>query len=182
MLSYYSQYSLMKETKSVGSFSIDICAILIVANILRVFFWFTTGFADNLLIQSFLVLAIQYLILDICIKLGYKQTQETSGSGFWRWDSLAPFGSYHVNLVLFGAAFALGIGLITAFFMWMEVSSYGTVLGLTSLGVEATLAFPQLIHNQRCRSVEGLSIVMIMMWFFGDFFKTIYFILEVENP
>lgn len=91
LLSYYSQYSLMKETKSVGSFSIDICAILIVANILRVCFWFSTGFADNLLIQSFLVIGIQFLMIDTCIKLGYKKESDAEQSGFWRWNTITPF-------------------------------------------------------------------------------------------
>lgn len=34
--------------------------------------------------------------------------------------------------------------------------------------------------NQKTRSVEGLSKVMIIVWFFGDFFKTIYFIIKSQ--
>ena len=73
LIGYYSQYSLMKETRSVGTFSIDVCAILIFANILRIAFWFSKGFANNLLVQSFLVIGFQILILDLCVKLGYKK-------------------------------------------------------------------------------------------------------------
>ncbi len=73
LIGYYSQYSLMKETRSVGTFSIDVCAILIFSNILRIGFWFSKGFANNLLIQSFFVIGFQFLILDLCVRLGYKK-------------------------------------------------------------------------------------------------------------
>lgn len=72
LIGYYSQYSLMLENKTVGTFSIDICLILITANVLRIFFWFASGFANNLLLQSFLILGMQFLLLDLCVKLGYK--------------------------------------------------------------------------------------------------------------
>ena len=36
---YYFQYDLVKKNKSLGTFSIDVCAILIFSNVLRIFFW-----------------------------------------------------------------------------------------------------------------------------------------------
>ena len=53
---------------------------------------------------------------------------------------------------------------------------YGQLLGFLSLSIEATIGFPQLITNQVSRSVDGLSVFMIATWFFGDLFKTLYFI------
>jgi hypothetical protein len=64
------------------------CGILIISNIMRIFFWFTTGFAFNLMVQSVLVIGMQFLLLDICIKVGYKKEGEESKSGFWRWDKI----------------------------------------------------------------------------------------------
>jgi uncharacterized protein with PQ loop repeat len=57
---------------------------------------------------------------------------------------------------------------------------YGTVLGLAALTIEATLGIPQLIRNQRAKSVAGLSTFMICTWFLGDFLKTLYFVIEVR--
>ncbi len=54
----YSQYALIKERKHIGSFSIDTCGVLILANILKIMFWLSKGFAVNLLIQSFLVIGM----------------------------------------------------------------------------------------------------------------------------
>ncbi len=76
----YSQYSLIKERKHVGSFSIDICGVLILANVLRIMFWFSKGFATNLFIQSFVVIGmavkfyfIKFALLALCIDVGYKK-------------------------------------------------------------------------------------------------------------
>lgn len=56
---YWSQLKLIREQKSIGSFSIYVCAILLISNILRVFFWLTKGFALNLLFQSIFIIIIQ---------------------------------------------------------------------------------------------------------------------------
>ena len=58
-LQFIPQLKIIKEKKDLGSFSIYIPAILLIANILRVFFWLTVGFAFNLLIQSLLMIAVQ---------------------------------------------------------------------------------------------------------------------------
>ena len=53
------QLFMIRDNKSIGSFSIYVPGILLIANILRVFFWLTVGFAFNLLIQSLLMIAVQ---------------------------------------------------------------------------------------------------------------------------
>lgn len=83
--------------------------------------------------------------------------------------------------VIFTAIFATIVAITTAIFINLEVQIYGTVLGLLSLSIEATLGFPQLISNQKNKSVDGLSIFMVVTWFVGDFLKTIYFVVEVNN-
>ena len=55
------------------------------------------------------------------------------------------------------------------------------MIGFLSLTIEATLGMPQLLSNYRTKSVAGLSFVMIFSWFVGDFFKTLYFIIEVKS-
>lgn len=64
LIGYISQLKLIKKTKSLGSFSIDVCAILLISNILRLYFWFTTGYAFNLFIQSILLIVIQLMLLQ----------------------------------------------------------------------------------------------------------------------
>jgi solute carrier family 66, member 2 len=61
--SYYAQLDLIRKEKSIGSFSIYVCAILLIANILRIFFWLTVGFAANLLFQSIFIIGIMVRLL-----------------------------------------------------------------------------------------------------------------------
>ena len=61
MTAYIPQLQILKEQKSIGSFSIFICAILLISNILRLFFWLTVGFAFSLLVQSLLMIIMQVL-------------------------------------------------------------------------------------------------------------------------
>lgn len=56
---------------------------------------------------------------------------------------------------------------------------FGQLLGIISLGLEATLGIPQLFSNWKNKSSEGVSTTMIAVWFIGDFTKTLYFIIEV---
>lgn len=56
---YVSQLNLIKKEKSLGTFSIDVCAILMISGILRIFFWFAEGYAINLLFQAIFIIAIQ---------------------------------------------------------------------------------------------------------------------------
>lgn len=62
---YYSQLQLIRQEKSIGSFSIYVCAILLIANILRIYFWLTIGFALNLLFQSIFLIAIM-VVVGLC--------------------------------------------------------------------------------------------------------------------
>lgn len=72
------------------------------------------------------------------------------------------------------------MAMMTAFFVHFDVKPYGEVVGLVAMGIECCLGFPQLYQNQKSKSVEGLSLFMIATWFFGDFFKTLYFIVMVQ--
>lgn len=74
---------MVQRTGSVGSFSTDICAILLISNILRVYFWFAAGFGTPLLLQAFLMItaqvpftASQLLLLKACVDANRKGLQQ----------------------------------------------------------------------------------------------------------
>lgn len=56
---YLYQYRLIQKTKSVGSFSIDICGILLLANILRLNFFLFQRFETALVFQSVFMILMQ---------------------------------------------------------------------------------------------------------------------------
>lgn len=67
--------------------------------------------------------------------------------------------------VLVGLQVALG---------WSPV--YNAVLGTWAMGVEALLPIPQLIQNQKRRSLSGFQLSVLAGWTGGDAFKTMYYI------
>ena len=69
VIGYISQYKLIKETKSLGNFSIDVCAILLLSNILRLFYWYAARFNLALLFQALLMIVAQIVLLRLCIKI-----------------------------------------------------------------------------------------------------------------
>jgi hypothetical protein len=59
VLGYLHQYRLIKSSKNVGSFSIDICGILLFANILRLNFYIFTHYQLALFFQSINMIIVQ---------------------------------------------------------------------------------------------------------------------------
>lgn len=46
--------------------------------------------------------------------------------------------------------------------------------------MQAMLGLPQLYKNHQTKSVAGLSFILVFTWFLGDFFKTLYYIIEFQ--
>jgi hypothetical protein len=59
IIGYVFQYRLIKLTKAVGSFSIDICGILLFANILRLNFRIFKWYQTALVFQSLFMITMQ---------------------------------------------------------------------------------------------------------------------------
>lgn len=176
---YYFQYQLVRKTKSLGSFSTDVCAILIFSNLLRIFFWICRRFDEALLFQSFVMIAVQLLLLRECIKVKaitspinkFNMAKRFKIDHFWRWDD---FGSY-LECSFLGCAFIAILTLLLS-----ESYLYVEMIGFASVLVEACLGLPQLLANRKNKSTAGLSMGLILTWFSGDLFKTLFFILKAQ--
>ncbi|EKM50393.1 uncharacterized protein PHACADRAFT_57362, partial [Phanerochaete carnosa HHB-10118-sp] len=59
-------YSIVRKKDAIG-FSRDVCAILLLANITRCFFWLGNRFEFALLFQSLFMIVAQLALLYICI-------------------------------------------------------------------------------------------------------------------
>ncbi len=73
------------------------------------------------------------------------------------------------NIVKFIMVFILGVTVMTLIFQVFSFGYYGTLVGYTSMSIEATLGLPQLITNYTNKNVKGLSFIMIFSWFIGTF-------------
>ncbi|KAI8096241.1 uncharacterized protein BX664DRAFT_290996 [Halteromyces radiatus] len=189
VIGYIDQYRLINQTKTSTGFHPKTCAILLFANILRIFFWFGKRFDTTLLIQSIVMIVSQLILLELVIR--YRPTPTLMSDdddddeslsieadhpwqrawqqrhSFWNWPTFLDY----LNFLL---AFTTCISLLYVFFR--HVPSLIELLGLISLGIESTLPLPQCISNYKNRSTAGFSLLVLMSWFFGDSFKVFYYI------
>ncbi|XP_069894902.1 solute carrier family 66 member 2 isoform X4 [Dipodomys merriami] len=66
---YIPQYRDIRRTQSADGFSTHVCLVLLVANILRILFWFGRHFESPLLWQSIIMILTMLLMLKLCTEV-----------------------------------------------------------------------------------------------------------------
>ncbi|XP_053570808.1 solute carrier family 66 member 2 isoform X2 [Bombina bombina] len=174
---YIPQYRDIRRTQNAEGFSTYVCLMLLVANILRILFWFGRHFESPLLWQSIIMIVTMLLMLKLCTEvrvlndLNMKRRSFTDFdmNFFWQWSRFTDY----LQCVL---AFTGVTGYIT--YLSLDSSLYVEALGFLAVFTEAMLGIPQLYRNYQNNSTEGMSIKMVLMWTSGDTFKTAYFVLN----
>ncbi|XP_054439776.1 solute carrier family 66 member 2 isoform X2 [Pteronotus mesoamericanus] len=174
---YIPQYRDIRRTQNAEGFSTYVCLVLLVANILRILFWFGRHFESPLLWQSIVMIVTMLLMLKLCTEvrvsneLNVKRRFFTDFDPrhFWHWSSFADY----LQCVL---AFTGVAGYVT--YLSLDSALFVETLGFLAVLTEAMLGVPQLYRNHRHQSTEGMSIKMVLMWTSGDTFKTAYFLLN----
>ncbi|XP_035828601.1 solute carrier family 66 member 2 [Aplysia californica] len=196
---FIPQYIDIWKTRNAEGFSLFVCLALLIANILRIMFWFGKHFELPLLAQSIIMIVTMLVLVQLCVDVRSKteiiasKPRRFSGSNglngphvdaqshsffdldpayFWRWTD---FLSY----LEFVAAFSLVVGLLT--FLLINNQVYIEFLGFMAVFTEAMLGAPQFLRNFQNKSTAGMSKKMVGFWTCGDIFKTVYFILR-EAP
>lgn len=95
-LAFLDQYQIIKASKSIGNFSTLTCAILIISNLLRIFYWQAIGFALPLLLQSVLMIVAQLLLLHLCIRVTKAPHKEFRIRDFWKWTMFEHYSNDRV--------------------------------------------------------------------------------------
>ncbi|KAK7454480.1 hypothetical protein VKT23_011236 [Stygiomarasmius scandens] len=166
-------YSIVKKKDATG-FSRDVCAILLIANITRCFFWLGSRFETALLVQSIFMILAQLALLYICILYRPRTSPESLGIktrplNFWHWSNYVQYIEFLAGLILCQAILFLILG---------HSDTFISILGFLALGLESTLPIPQLISNYKQRSLYGFRMSTLLGWFGGDTYKTVYFFLQ----
>ncbi|KAE8598135.1 hypothetical protein XENTR_v10016736 [Xenopus tropicalis] len=192
---YIPQYRDIRRTQNAEGFSIYVCLMLLIANILRILFWFGHHFESPLLWQSIIMIVTMLLMLKLCTEvrvaneLNPKRRSFTASDSkdeefkthpkrcfldfdtafFWHWSRFIDY----VQCVL---AFTGVTGYIT--YLFLDSTLFVEILGFLAVFTEALLGVPQLYRNHQNYSTEGMSIKMVLMWTSGDTFKSAYFVLN----
>jgi len=178
VLPYVPQYIEIKKTGNADGFSLYVCLTLLIANILRILFWFGNQYETPLLVQSIVMNLSMLAIVQLCVNVKHskqiirgkdKLFLDFDRKYFWKWTD---FRSY----VEFIAAFTLVASLLT--YIFLDNTYYVETLGFTSLLIEAMLGTPQFYDNYLYKSTYGMSKTMVFLWLLGDSFKTFYFIFR----
>ncbi|KAI0091787.1 hypothetical protein BDY19DRAFT_1040543 [Irpex rosettiformis] len=169
-------YSIIKKKDSTG-FSRDVCAILLLANITRCFFWLGDRFEFALLFQSLFMIVAQLALLYICLKYRPPVSPESLGTStrpfsFWQWRTYTQYIEFLAGFIICQAI---------VFLIFGSSNIYVAILGFVALGLESTLPIPQLISNYKQKSLYGFRMSTLLGWFGGDAFKVVYFFLK-KNP
>ncbi|XP_070131990.1 solute carrier family 66 member 2 isoform X3 [Equus przewalskii] len=170
---YIPQYRDIRRTQNAEGFSAYVCLVLLVANILRILFWFGRRFESPLLWQSVVMILTMLLMLKLCTEvrvaseLGVKRRFFAAADNkdeeirapprrsyldfdphyFWHWSSFADY----VQCVL---AFTGIAGYIT--YLSIDSALFVETLGFLAVLTEAMLGVPQLYRNHRHQSTEGM--------------------------
>lgn len=173
-LVYVDQVKSMVFKKDATGFSRDTCAILLIANIMRCFFWLGNRFEVALLIQSILMILTQSALLYVCLLYNPPVSRELSGTSarpfrFWQWSTFTQYIEFLAGFILCQIILFLVLGRADIFI---------NLLGFAALGLESTLPIPQLLTNQKQRSLHGFRMTTLAGWVAGDTYKTLYFFLQ----
>ncbi|XP_063971761.1 solute carrier family 66 member 2-like isoform X1 [Lytechinus pictus] len=174
---FIPQYLDIRRSENTEGFSTHVCLVLLVANILRILFWFGHPFELPLLAQSIIMIFTMMVVLQLCTRV--KSLHSLSSTKryitdldwryFWKWTRF-------VDYVLFMALFCISGGVVTYFLSSFSV--YVETIGFLAVFTEAMLGSPQFYHNFRNKSTQGMSVKMVMFWLSGDLFKTGYFFVN----
>lgn len=177
---YIPQYQEIQKSGNTEGFSTRVCLVLLIANILRVFFWIGKQFELTLLLQSLVMILTMFTMLHLCCsvqssnRVSTKQHRITDLDVryFWSW-------SVFEDYLLFCFGFTLMCAFVTLLFLdWLL---FVEALGSLAVLCEAMLGLPQLLQNYNNGSTRGMSVKMVLLWTAGDIFKTTYFVIN-ESP
>lgn len=181
--SYADQILSIHRNRSSAGFSLDIPLIMLVASILKVFFWFGDYYSVALLAQAVLTIGVQFVLLKVALDNRPAPGQKSgvahipfSGAedrfvrpyDFWQWKHTRPY-------YLFIAYF---VGVLSFIHLLTPISNspaYINLLGYLGLAIEATLPLPQVIANHQSQSCKGFRLSVCAAWILGDVMKLSYF-------
>eukprot|EP00095_Tigriopus_kingsejongensis_P003002 maker-scaffold170_size291898-snap-gene-0.13 protein:Tk03002 transcript:maker-scaffold170_size291898-snap-gene-0.13-mRNA-1 annotation:"pq-loop repeat-containing protein 1" len=179
---YIPQFMAIRENKSAKGFSLYVCLALLVANTLRILFWFGKHYEYPLLIQSILMNAAMFALIHLCVNIRRKEQivktdehvfTDFEVQHFWQWTDFQSYVECIMTLAVSGG--------ILMYFL-VDVEPFVESVGFLAVFTEACLGVPQFYRNARTKSTFGMSVQMVLMWTCGDIFKTTYFYLRETPP
>ncbi|KAJ5723665.1 hypothetical protein N7488_001700 [Penicillium malachiteum] len=161
LTSYLDQILSIHRNRSSAGFSLDIPLIMLVASILKVFYWFGEYYSKALLAQAVVMIVVQLALLKVAL------------------DNRPAVGAKHgIEHAPFSNTNNGGFSRPYDFWQWRSTKP---LLGAIGLAVEAILPVPQILVNHRAGSCKGLRLSVLGSWLIGDTMKMSYFFCSKET-
>ena len=167
---YITQIHKMRETKSSDGFSKYILLLCLIANVLRIFYWFQQPLDTVLMLQSCVCISVQLFLISECLSYG---SQQVTGSflspyNFWNWNS---FSEYLVCFVIF-SVFACFV----PHFLELDKLPWFSQLTISLCALfDAFSSFPQLVSNCKKGNLSNVSFPLVALWLMGDAVRLGYY-------
>uniref|UniRef100_A0A3P9Q5K3 Si:dkey-246g23.2 n=1 Tax=Poecilia reticulata TaxID=8081 RepID=A0A3P9Q5K3_POERE len=154
-LPYVPQYQEIQRSSNTEGFSTRVCLVLLVANILRIFFWIGKQFEVTLLLQSVVMIVTMFAMLHLCCSVHSSNRVSTRQHRltdldvgyFWKWTAFEDYLLFCFGLATLCAALTL---------LLLDSAMFVEALGSLAVMFEAMLAVPQLLQNLQNRSTRGM--------------------------
>ncbi|ODQ46401.1 hypothetical protein PICMEDRAFT_28080, partial [Pichia membranifaciens NRRL Y-2026] len=176
LLSYGSTVLSIRRKKSSQGFSIDICGTMLVASILRMFYYINDPFEVTLLRQCFVMVFIQVILLRVALKyrnlIRLFDYHYIRPFHYWQWRQPISFWKFLIGFVTF-------LSLVQIAFNGNEY--LGITFGSMSFMIESSLPLPQILLFQRLKHVENFKVILLLSWLGGDFTKISYLFYGTDN-
>ncbi|KAE8355787.1 hypothetical protein BDV28DRAFT_128376 [Aspergillus coremiiformis] len=186
LTSYADQILSIHRNRSSAGFSLDIPLIMLVASILKVFFWFGDNYSLTLLVQAVIMIGVQMIMLKVALDnrpapgvknslehVPFSSVSKSDGFSrpydFWQWKSAKPYWMFLAYLLAALSFIQICLPAIA------QSEFYIKWLGYIGLTVEATLPLPQIFANHQSRSCTGFRLSVLTAWILGDLMKLSYF-------
>ena len=183
VMPYIPQYLQIQSKQTTQGFSMYVCLALLVANTLRIIFWFGNHFETPLLIQSILMNLTMFALIHLCVKINNKEFFAEKRKGrhftdfdpdyFWKWTDFLSYLEFILSIAVLGSILM---------YFFLDYSWFVDTIGFLAVFTEACLGVPQFYRNFKNKSTYGMSLPMVIMWTCGDVFKTTYFVLRKAPP
>ena len=112
VMPYIPQYLQIQAKQTTQGFSLYVCLALLMANTLRIIFWFGNHFETPLLIQSILMNLTMFAMIQLCVKISNKEYFAEKRKGrhftdfdpdyFWRWTDFLSYLEFVMSVALLG--------------------------------------------------------------------------------
>ncbi|XP_077371693.1 solute carrier family 66 member 2 isoform X3 [Festucalex cinctus] len=154
-LPYVPQYQEIQRSSNTEGFSTRVCLVLLVANILRIFFWIGKQFELTLLLQSVVMIFTMFAMLHLCCTVQNSNPVSTKQHRlsdldlryFWKWNAFEDY-------LLFCCGFSVLCAMVSI--LLLGSAMFIEMLGSLAVMFEAMLGLPQLLQNLHNRSTKGM--------------------------